>query len=170
MDRVLLIVSAGRVVQILLAILNIKISTTYLDSSQMGTFFILMAILTYFGLTFISPIGNFLNRRLHTWKNERSIGVNLIRYNLYILAISLLAIPLLYLARQWGNLLGDLPLQALFLTIPLGVYVTTWSTTLNPSLNLLNHRIAFVVLTNLTLLAEVRQSRQLVLTEPLLLV
>ncbi|WP_290734014.1 oligosaccharide flippase family protein [Halobacteriovorax sp. JY17] len=151
----LLIISIGRVIQILLSIVVIKVSTTYLGSSEMGVFYLLTSLLSYFGLTLIGPIGNYINRNVHKWRSEGKVFENFLKYNAYLIGISILSIPIVYICTKYLGILTNLNTLHLILVIGFGIYFTTLNTFFAPTLNLFNFRISFVVFSNLTLLFNI---------------
>ncbi|WP_417337231.1 lipopolysaccharide biosynthesis protein [Halobacteriovorax marinus] len=132
-----------------------KISTSYLAAEEIGVFYLLISILSYFSLTLISPIGNFINRNVHKWISEGSILTNLGVYNKYLLLISIASIPIVYIAQNFLGILTQIDTIYLLGSISVGIYFTTLNTLFSPTLNLLNHRVAFVVFGNLTILFNI---------------
>lgn len=154
MKNTLVIILIGRIFQVLFSILILKISTTYLNTREMGVYFLLVSILSYFGMTLIGPVGHYVTRRVNDWKTQKTLKRNLYLYNIYVICISIVSIPLLVMINSlYGNIEG-ISLQIQLLLIPLGIYVTTLNTTFTPILNLLENRISFVAFTNLTLLVN----------------
>jgi len=152
LKQALVIILIGRIFQVLLSILILKISTVYLSTEEMGIYFLFVSILSYFGLTLIGPVGHFVIRKVNEWKNEKTLKTNLFKYNIYVIAISLASVPVLIgIEKIFGNF-GGISLRTQLVLIPIGIYVTTLNTTFTPILNLLDRRIAFVVFTNMTLI------------------
>ncbi len=121
----------------------------------MGVFYLLTSLLSYFGLTLIGPIGNYMNRNVHKWKSEGSIVENFIKYNTYLLFVALLSIPIVYASTTYLGILSNLETTHLISIVSIGIYFTTLNTFFAPTLNLFNYRISFVVFSNLTLLFNI---------------
>ncbi len=140
----------GRVVQAIIALIALRLATSYLTIDQFGLFGLLMAFRGFFGLFLINPVGQHLNRNTHKWFGDGSILRYLKKYNIYIILVSVFSIFTVYVWAVLRNKLdGDVVIIA-SLSMGLVVYFGTWNSTLIPMLNLIGYRKSSVLLEFLT--------------------
>lgn len=150
-NKSIILLVLGRVLQAGLAIATMKLATYYLSFKEMGNYYVLSSIATFFGITLISPIGQFVNRKFHSWVDQGIILKRLFLYNFYIIGISILSIPIIIIAKKFFGFITDISyLEVLFLSVT-SIYLNTWFGTLVPALNMLNRRISFTLFTILNL-------------------
>lgn len=160
----LFIVGLGRVGQILLALVSMRVMTRFLSGAEVGHVYLVLSLASYFSLVFISPVGQYINRRIHRWHQEKSLLSRFSLYNLYVMAVSAGAIPVLYSVRYAFGIGAGFPVVALLLTVAALIYFGTWNSTLIPALNMLNFRRSFVGLTVFTLVFSLAFSMLFVLS------
>ena len=137
----------GRILQALLAVATMKLATHYLTSKEMGNYYVLSSIATLFGITLVSPVGQFINRKFHSWHDQGVITKRLFDYNYYVLAISALSIPIIFIAKKYFGFVTDITyLEVLCLSVA-SIYCNTWFNTIVPALNMLERRTSFIILT-----------------------
>lgn len=146
------IILTGRILQVIISFLSIKVITNYLSPTNVAYYFLVLSIYNYFGLSLIGPVGQYLNRMIHAWKEENLLITNLINHTIFVFTISLLAIPLSYAYSKFTGTFPDVNLTLLSLLIGVGIFVNTLTTTFVPTLNLLGNRVSFVVLNTFWLL------------------
>lgn len=147
----LALIAAGRVVQTLLALVSVKVFTAILTPSEVGNLYLLNAVLGFFGFSLVNPVGQFINRNLHRWQEEGCLLDRLFSYNIYLTALSLLSVAVIYLMHFGFSVGAGIGFSTMALFVMISLYCSTWNTTVIPALNLLQHRGSFVVLTVLTL-------------------
>lgn len=150
MDKELSILVAGRAVQALLSIVALRAMTAFLSPAEAGNYFLLLSFATGFSFFLVNPVGMYLNRRLHAWQENRVILHNFSLFNLYLLAVALVA---LFCTAAGKVIIGSgpgLPVWPFAFSVAAYVYCSTWNMTLIPALNMLGYRVGFVVLTILT--------------------
>ncbi len=151
MNRHLVIISIGRLSQMIIMFLTYRVLSSVLSVPDMGVYYFLLSISAAFGLIYANPIGMYANRMLHSWKEHGVLLRNLKTIILSFLVGSLLTIPFLFIFKQKISLEEN---QWLFVvsTLVLYVFSTSINGTLVPSLNLLgftNHFVVWTLLTNL---------------------
>ncbi len=147
----LVVLSIGKLLQMLLLFAAIKIYTSYLSDQEIGNLILFLAVGSFFGLALINPVGSYINRKLHVWVSLNTIRENFIFFNYYVLAVSSLSIfsPVVLLMFGVGESINTLHFS---LTLFIFIFFTTWNQTVIPSLNLLLHRKAFIFFTILSLI------------------
>lgn len=150
-NKELLILVAGRIVQIAIMLISIKITTTLFSPMEMGNLYLIVSICSFFGLFFISPIGQYINRKTHEWQEEGVILNKLFNYNYYILLASILSF-FVVMALYSLRIANNIDYIWLIFLVPLFVFFNTWNQTIIPMINMLENRVAFTLFTILTLL------------------
>lgn len=152
MNKHLLIISTGRLSQMLIMFLTYRVLSSVLSVPDMGVYYFLLSISGAFGLIYANPIGMYANRMLHGWKEHGVMLSNLKAILFSFLIGSLLTIPFLFIFQKKVSLVGS-QWPILVGTLVLYVFSTSINGTLIPSLNLLgltNHFVVWTLLTNIT--------------------
>lgn len=157
MNKELVILIVGRFVQVLIMLVSIKVSTKLLNPLEMGNLYLVMSICSFFSFFFISPIGQYINRKTHEWHAHGQILNRLFNYLFYILFASIISLGIIDILQAYGiaHMIDSL---WLFIAIPLFIFFNTWNQTLIPMINMLGNRAAFTILTILTLLTSLLAS------------
>ena len=142
----LLIIIVGRVLQIIIALVAIKLATKYLSASEMGNFYLVISIAGFFSLFLINPIGQYINRQTHQWYEEKNLLNVFYIFNYYILFLSFLSIAIIYILHYF-NIANNIELITLCSVIFIYIIFHTWNQTIIPMINMLEYRISFVLLT-----------------------
>lgn len=145
----LYILIVGRVVQILIALVTIKLATKFLQASEMGNFYLILSIVSFFGFFLISPIGQYINRKTHEWYESENIMHVFYIYNLYIIFISVFSVAIVFLLNYF-DVGSSIELNYLVYAVFLFIYFNTWNQTIIPMINMLEKRVVFVVFTLLS--------------------
>lgn len=140
----------GRAFQFLIALLSVRVMTTMLSPTEVGKVALITTLVNFCVLFLISPLGTFINRRLHSWQDSGRIKTYFGWYALYLLAVSSVCAPLTMLAVQAGWWSLDVGVLALGLVVWVSILFGTVHQTLIPSLNLLGRDKPFAVLSVLS--------------------
>ncbi len=142
-NKSLFVLILGRILQAILAIATMKFATYYLSPKEMGNYYVLSSIATLFGITLISPVGQFVNRKFHSWYDNKILLKRLLTYNYYVLAVSLATIPVIFIAKKYLGFVTDISLVEVIVLSASSVYLNTWFGTIVPAFNMLERRISF---------------------------
>lgn len=151
MNRDNFYIIAGRVLQIAISLVSVRIMTTLLASHEVGNYYLIFSVLSFFSLFLINPINVYINRNSHTWAAQNVLYNRWFNYNIYVAIICLLSLPVLFVLKNVTGLFFGVPLLHLMIFIAVGLFLSTWNQLLIPTLNLLNYRVSFVVFSTLTL-------------------
>ena len=151
MNRTVLIITAGRVLQMVIALVSVRVFTSLLTTGEVGNIYLINSLYGFFGLALINPVGVYMNRKMHRWADDKSILNRFSVFNIYLSLLAVVSTGVVFLANRYGHVGGTIDLPMLILFLMLSIYFTTWNQLIIPTLNLLNHRISFVVFTLLTL-------------------
>lgn len=152
MDKTLIIVLIGRVIQIFLSLVTVRIYTNFLSTAEVGNLFLINSLVGLFALTMINPVGMYINRKLHKWGDDKTVVNYFFIFNLYLIFVSMLSLIIIIMLNKSFGIGNSINLQLLSLFIMLNVYFSTWNQTIIPSLNMLNYRRSFVIFTLTTLI------------------
>jgi len=149
LNKDFLIIFFGKIFQIMIMLVTIRVTTALLNPKEMGIVYLFMTVYTFFVLALISPFGQYINRKTHTWHEQNVIISKLSIYGLYLLFISLLSSIVGLMIYNFGvsngiSLAVFLPLLSSF------ILFLTLNQTILPMLNMLHYRLSFTVLTVLT--------------------
>lgn len=150
-NKELLILGTGRIAQVIIMLITIRISTALLLPSEMGNLYLIVSICSFFSLFLISPIGQYINRKTHVWHHSGVLLNKLFNYNYYVLLASILSFFVVLLIHSLG-IADNIDYTLLLIFIPLFIFFNTWNQTIIPMINILGNRIAFTLLTIFTLL------------------
>ena len=136
----------GRAAQFLLALLMMRVGTDLLLPEEIGKASLISTTTAFFAFFFISPVGMFINRRLHAWRAS-GLARHYLRYYVnYLLSVSLMAAVFLYFLELYGWLNSGMPF-AWFVALVCGaVFFNTITVTAIPSLGLLGETKKFIIL------------------------
>lgn len=87
----MLLIVFGRVAQFILALVMMRVATTFLPPSEMGRMSLFVSSIAFFSLLLVSPVGLFINRRLHAWEMQGVVRRYFDYYWVYLLAVAVLA-------------------------------------------------------------------------------
>jgi len=128
-----------------------RIATTYLPPSEMGRLSLITAATAFYALFLVNPVGMFINRRFHTWDALGRARHYLILHWVYLLAVCIIAgISLIVFnnVHAFGFHFNTIWLLVLVCG---SLLFNTINQTAIPSLNMLELRGRFVILTLATI-------------------
>ncbi len=144
-----LIILVGKILQVILMIVAIRVSTALLEPKEMGNIYIFTTIYTFFVLLLISPFGQYINRHTHQWHEQKSLLDNLGLYSLYLIIISIFSVIVGFLLYSFG-VSQEIELEYFLSLLFLFILFMTLNQTILPLLNMLHYRFSFTILTVLT--------------------
>ena len=146
-----MIISIGRLVQIFITLIMVRAFTSLLSASEVGNLYLINSLAMFIGLSLVNPVGMYINRRLHQWLDEGSIFNNFFIFNLYMIFLSLLSVIIVFFLNKAAGVGSSIDLRHLMVFMMFSVFFATWNQVFIPSLNMLNHRVSFIIFTLLTL-------------------
>ena len=159
----MVILTVGRILLIFTSIVSIRICTTLLSPSEIGRFNIILAIFGLFALGAVSPVGNYVNRKLMEWKEEGNARKYLIFFGKYLLMLALVATFLIFLIQKSFGVGVSVQLPWLLFLVFGGILFGSGNSGYISYLNLLGHRFWFALFSVLTIWLGLGMSVYLVL-------
>jgi O-antigen/teichoic acid export membrane protein len=124
----------------------IRVATTLLSPEEMGKVSLIQTTTGFFAFFLVSPVGMFINRRIHAWQEGGRAQFYLSLYLSYLFFVALLAAAGLATLHLVGAVEFGMPLDWEIGLICGAIIVSTTNLTAIPSLNLLGYTSTFVVL------------------------
>ena len=146
-NRDFIILLFGRLAQILITLVSLRVSTTMMADSELGLVYFVIAIQAFFVFSFISPVGQYFNRQTNSWFVSGVLKKYLFNHSLYVFLVALVAFLFLILARELGFL--DLSVYLIFIVSCL-ILFQSLNQTIIPMFNMIENRYAFVIFSLLT--------------------
>lgn len=142
LKRDFVLLASGRLAAALMALVAIRVVTTYLTPTQYGELALLLTVQMFCGLFLINPVAQHINFHTHAWWDDGTLVVRLRAYQKYILVVSFVGcLVVLGMNKQdtadhllWAGV-------AMFTMI----LAATWNATLIWMLNMLGFRAASVL-------------------------
>lgn len=151
MGKDVAVIIAGRFLQALLGIAALRIMTAVLSPAQVGNYYLILSFCSGFGLFLINPVGMYINRKIHAWHAAKTITDRFFVFNVYVLLVSAAAVALTFTSKKLLGTGSGLPDLSFAVIVAAYVYCSTWNMTLVPALNMLGHRVPFVIFSVLTI-------------------
>ncbi|MFS1539934.1 MAG: hypothetical protein ACL7BU_16000 [Candidatus Phlomobacter fragariae] len=146
-DYNFIILLLGRLFQVLITFITLRVLTTIFTKSELGIIYYIIALQSFYSLFFINPFGQFFNRNIINWYNSGMIIFFLKRQLSYISFIAIFAVITLIL-------IGFLNVVKLsfgqFFLVGLLILSQSINQTIIPLLNMIGKHKAFVSLNLLT--------------------
>ncbi|MGB4811058.1 MAG: oligosaccharide flippase family protein [Methylophilaceae bacterium] len=143
----MLYIALGRISQIVLMVITMKVATTLLLPAEMARVFLISSAVALYALVLLNPVGMFMNRRLHAWDAAGKIGHYYNYFWIYLLVVGVIAVALTALIASLNLLTFHTGLVWLLILIFSSIIISTANQVVIPGLNLLGHRTLFVYLT-----------------------
>ena len=137
-----MLLSCGRLTAVLMALIAIRVVTTFLTPEQYGELALLITVQMFCGLFLVNPVGQHINLHTHAWWDDGTLLSRLKPYRRYVLVVSLIGgFAVLTVGKQHS--VEQLLCTAMVMFAM--VAVSTWNATLIPMLNMLGFRSASVL-------------------------
>lgn len=137
----------GRAAQFILLLLTMRVATTYLPPNEMGRLSLITAATAFFALFLINPVGMFINRRLHAWDEQGNAKRYLKLHWFYLFVVCVFAALVLVVINQTRAFGFEFNVFWLLILVCGSLFFNTINQTAIPSLNLLELRGRFILLT-----------------------
>jgi len=152
----------GRVAQAILSLVMLRVMTSMLSPEEAGRWALLIAVISFFVLGFVNPVGMFINRRLHTWVEFGKIRYYMLYYVGYLVLGAILVSAVLYASSFLYTPVPGMSLLWMIALVVCSIVFATLNQTYTPSLNLLGYRGWFVALSIVTVIISLLASFSLV--------
>lgn len=145
----LILISAGRAIQMLLMFFTYRLLSKFFSVEDMGGYYFLLSLAGAYGLIFANPLGMYANRKVHEWKNAGILNRCLKNLMLAYGVGSIFTIPFLFLFKEKLTNV-NLSLGNVVAILIFYIFSNTIQSTFIPLLNLLGESTHFVIWTLIT--------------------
>lgn len=133
----------GKMLQVTLALLSVRLLTTFLSETQIGSYYLLLTLLTLFNFAFLNPVGQYYNRYVLYWKNSSNLSnanVMLFLARTLGIVLSLFVAAFIFYIFDYSELftIGSF-LFFIFFSLAAGSYLVFLNV-----INLLGNRLCFI--------------------------
>lgn len=151
-DTSLVVLAAGRLMQVVLSVASIRVMTEVLPSLEVGRVGMFQSVASFMSLLAIAPVTSYFQRRTIEWSAAGVLFRRLKDYLVYLLVIAMVAVCAA-LAVQIDGVRQVFPIEFAWLAWLLAGYVlfTSFHQTVAYLANSLGHRGLFVLLSNFAL-------------------
>ncbi|MCG3115725.1 MAG: oligosaccharide flippase family protein [Candidatus Manganitrophus sp. SA1] len=146
----MILIFLGRISQFLLLMVMVRVATMFLSPIEMGRMSLVTTTTAFFALFLVNPIGMFINRRLHAWKQIGRTRRYFDYYWGYLLLVAFVAALCLMLINRVGVVQFQTRTTWLLVLVCGSLLFNTINQTVIPSLNLFGFTGWFIGLTLLT--------------------
>lgn len=143
MKKDLIILTIGSVFQVIIALLAIKILTVVLDAAEVGSYYLLLTILTLLNFSFLNPLGQYYGRHVVGWGLNGNLGnatIVLIIARVLASFVALIVVVVIYYIFNYSDYYN---VYHLLLFVLVSLLAGTFLVLLN-TLNSLGFRFKFV--------------------------
>ncbi len=151
MNKELIIIVVGRILQIIIMLLSIRIMTTLLSPKEVGNYYIVTTILAFFNLVFLNPPGMYFSRHLLHWQRSENLFNALMVFFFIICLVSIVSVPLTVGVYEFFHYSDKFSLYSLVTFILIAIIVSTLHRNILYGSNILGFRMEFVKYLILTL-------------------
>lgn len=147
----MILIIIGRAAQFILLLLVMRIATTYLPPEEMGRLSLLTATVAFYALILVNPVGMFINRRFHAWDALGRAKYYFKLHWIYLLMVSGIAAVSLTIFNQLHSFGFQFNIVWLLSLVCGSLLFNTINQTAIPSINMLEFRGRFIILTLATI-------------------
>ena len=154
----------GRAAQFALLLIVMRVATTYLPPEEMGRLSLITAATAFFALFLVNPVGMFINRRFHAWDETGRARRYLKLHWVYLLGVCLVAALMLFVLNRIHAFGFRFNTSWLLVLVCGSLLFNTINQTAIPSLNMLELRGRFIILTLATIVCGLASAYALVIS------
>jgi len=152
LNRGLSIIVLGRVLQVLVALVAIRVLTTFLSPEEIGNYYIILALLAFFNLVLLNPPGMYFGRHLLQWQRSKNLLNALFVFVLWIVIVAIASIPISMSVYYWLGYETKFDLDLFLIYIFVAILISTIHRNVMYGANTLGYRKEFVIYLISTLL------------------
>tara|TARA_R110000772_G_scaffold268725_1_gene398201 strand:- start:10449 stop:11891 length:1443 start_codon:yes stop_codon:yes gene_type:complete len=139
----------GRFFQLIYSVISVKILTHSLPVEEVGVYYLVISLIGFYSVVFISPFGSYFTTKINQLNNQNNLYSGFLLLFLFSCSCFLLALPSLY--YYLDNAEHHLSFEIIVLILFLDLVFGTLSSFIISSFNMLFYRLRFVLYTNIVL-------------------
>ncbi|MFL2578318.1 MAG: lipopolysaccharide biosynthesis protein [Flavobacteriaceae bacterium] len=125
MDKNLVFIISGRIVQILITLASIRLLTSLLNPEEVGNYYLAISILAFFNLVFLNAPGMYFSRYLLEWQRSKNLFNAIFVFILWILIVVLISVLSVNVLFEISNYDEKFDNQTFILFIILSILIST---------------------------------------------
>jgi len=140
----ILILGVGKVLQVVISLVAIRILTEVLSEQEVGNYYLLITILTLFNFALLNPLGQYFERHLIHWKQSQNLlnATNVLLFLRFMaVGISMFIALIVYEIFEYDRYYS---LNEFLLFIFISLIAGTYGVLLN-AVNVLGDRVRFII-------------------------
>lgn len=146
MQGSVLVIIGGRILQIVVSLLAVRVLTTLLSASEVGNFYLINSIVALFGFALLNPVGMYFYRKLNRWVDEGCFWNRFFLYISYVAVVAVFSTVAVYVLRCVFHVGSGIDLTMLLVFVLAYIFFNTWNQNSIALLNFLERRVSFVLL------------------------
>ena len=151
MNKDLIIIIGGRVLQILIMLVSIRILTTLLIPEEVGNYYLALTILAFFNLILLNPPGMYFGRHLLHWKRSQNLLNALFVFILWMIIVAVISIPIIAILFSTMGYENKYNIEIFMVFIIFAIIISTTHRNVMYGSNTLGYRKEFVIFLIITL-------------------
>lgn len=146
MQGSVVVIAIGRVLQILVSLLAVRVLTTLLSPAEVGNYYLINSLVALFGFALLNPVGMYFYRKLNIWVVEGCFWNRFVLYVIYIAAVAGLSSGIVFILRSFFHIGSGVDVTLLLLYVLAYIFFNTFNQNSIALLNFLERRTDFVLL------------------------
>jgi O-antigen/teichoic acid export membrane protein len=152
MNKDLTIIIVGKILQVIIMFASIRLLTTYLSPEEIGNYYIILAIISFFNLVLLNPPGMYFSRNLLHLQRSKDLFNAIFVFIIWIIIIAFVSVPISIGIYDWLEYDSRIDLYLFVIYIFLAILISTIHRNVLNGSNALGYRKEFVVYLIITLL------------------
>lgn len=157
-----MIIISGRVLQILIMLVSIRILTTLLSPEEVGNYYLALTILAFFNLVLLNPSGMYFSRHLLHWQRSQNLFNAIFVFIVWMMIVAIVSIPIIVILFELTDYAEKFSLELFIIFIVLAMIISTTHRNVMGGSNTLGYRKEFVIFLITTLVLGLLFSSALV--------
>ncbi len=146
-----MIIIGGRILQILIMLVSIRILTTLLSPEEVGNYYLALTILAFFNLVLLNPPGMYFGRHLLHWQRSQNLLNAISVFIVCMIVVAVVSISILAILFDISNYDEKYSFEIFALFIVLAMVISTTHRNVMYGSNTLGYRKEFVIFLIITL-------------------
>ena len=152
MNRDLSIIIFGRVLQVIISLVAIRILTNFFSPEEIGNYYIVLALLAFFNLVLLNPPGMYFGRHLLQWQRSKNLLNALMVFILWMVVVAVVSVPISIFLYYGLGYSTKFNLELFLIYIFIAILISTIHRNVLYGINTLGYRKQFVIYLISTLL------------------
>ena len=145
----LLVLFAGRTLQVTSTLISVRVVTTLLGPAEIGRMNLVVSLVSLFSLLLISPVANYVARQSIEWNLDNQLLGALLRFGLFLVVSVLVSATVVLVIESSVGIGTQINRGWLIGFVVANLFFSGLVSTVTTIINTIGHRVWFVLLVNL---------------------